>query len=305
MVLSSVLFEIYGNVLNSWLYGALVEMAYNGSPTTWTSNDWAFAPIDLSNISVPMIQKTGLNDSATRDRTSPNLGSTTNVTVDTPALRGRIECTPLNLSNTTNWLTTLDFSNRSGWDTIPPDIRSGYSLGASKDLRYGGYMSLNETGSGPYTTFFANYQSLRCCTNMTNGIPGRAAIGYWSPITSEMDTGDTQEMNFTIKWIVGKPLNQNAEISQTYGYPDVVYPRPSYFVWEEPPQMTALNCLPIFESSDAKVTVDLADNYIQKYTLNSKPVNAIEAWTDNWFLHNGTAPFLGDETYWSQNVTVS
>lgn len=146
---------------------------------------------------------------------------------------------------------------------------------------------------------------------MTNDIPGRAAIGYWSPITSEMDTGDTQEENFTIKWIVGKPLDQ-LEISQTYrdhylknGDPVVNYPRYSYFFWEEPPQMTVLNCLPIFESSYAKVTVDLADNYIQEYLLNSGPVNATGAWTDDWFVHNRTAPFVNEELFWSQNVTVS
>lgn len=149
----SVLTQIYGNVLNSWLYGALVEMAFNGSQTTLTSNDWAFAPLDLSNISVPMIQRVGSNDSATRDKTSPNLGATTNVTVDTPALRGRIECASLNLSNTSNWLTALDFSNRSEWDRILLGHRSGNSLGASKDLQFGGYMSLNKNVSGPYTTF--------------------------------------------------------------------------------------------------------------------------------------------------------
>lgn len=308
----SIIRQIHGNGANGWLYEALIELAYNGSHSIWTSNDWAFAPVDITNASVPVIQNTGSNTSVTLNEHSEKLGASTNVTVDTPALRGRIECTPVDLSNPSNWLTTLNFSDTSEWDpsSTPPGVKVGYSLGASKDLQYGGFMSLSGEDSPAYTTFFADHSSLACCTNVTNGIPGRAAIGYWSPITSYMGTGDTQERNFTIKWIVGKPLDSPQDslyrTSDNYTAPNVDYVRDEYFVWKEPPQMTALNCMPIFESSDAKVTVDLVDANVQKYSLNSAPVNATAAWSDDWFLLNRTISLTDDEeVFWSQNVTVS
>lgn len=311
-VLYSIIEGILGNGPNCWLHGALIELAYNGSHSMWTSNDWAFAPVDITNVSVPVIQNTGSNTSVILSEHSEKLGASTNVTVDTPALRGRIECTPVDLSNTSNWLSTLNFSDTSEWNasSTPPGLELGYSLGASKDLRFGGFMSLGEEGSPAYTTFFADSDHLGCCTNVTNGIPGRAAIGYWSPITSGMSIDDTQERNFTIKWIVGKPLDSPQDslyrTLKNYTAPNVYYVRDEYFVWEEPPQMTALNCMPIFESSDAKVTVDLADAYVQKYSLNSAPVIATAAWSDDWFLHNRTLPLTDDEeVFWSQNVTVS
>lgn len=298
----NVISQIHGNGANGWLYGALIELAYNGSHSRWTSNDWAFAPVDITNVSVPVIQNTGSNTSVTLNEHSQKLGASTNVTVDTPALRGRIECTPVDLSNTSNWLTTLNFSDKSEWDpsSTPPGLELGYSLGASKDLQYGGYMSLGGEDSPAYTTFFADHGNLVCCTNVTNGVPGRAAIGYWSPITLEMDPNNTPERNFTIKWIVGKPLDSLEDDSlystlENYTAPNVDYFRTGYFVWEEPPQMTALNCMPIFESSDAKVTVDLADAYVQKYSLNSAPVNATAAWSDEWFLHNRTMAITEEE----------
>src|ERR1700722_10476086 len=58
-VLASVLAEVYGTVLNGWLYGALVELSYNGSRPTWTRDEWAFPPVDLSKISTPVVQDIG------------------------------------------------------------------------------------------------------------------------------------------------------------------------------------------------------------------------------------------------------
>jgi hypothetical protein len=176
----AVLSQIYGSILNSWLYGGLVEMAYNGSRPSWTSTDsesWAFAPVNLSHLSIPAVQTIGSN-STIADAASA--GATANITVDTPGMRARLECTELDLSNTSAWLMTLDFTNHSIWNqsTVPPGLEAGYALSASDN----GYFPIN---LGPYkeiwenqvTSFFVDGSRLTCCSNETQGSPGRAAIG--------------------------------------------------------------------------------------------------------------------------------
>jgi hypothetical protein len=175
-VVQTVLQEIYGSVLNSWLYSSLVDLSYNGSQAAWTRDDWAFAAVDTSHISLPTVQSVGSNSSSNKaDSTSPAV----NITVHTPALRARIECTELDLTNTSAWIRTLDFTNHTWWiqSTIPQDLDVGYSLSADDQggfpLALGQYKEI-----WPYdTTFFVVNSRLICCANETNGVPGKSAIG--------------------------------------------------------------------------------------------------------------------------------
>lgn len=73
--------------------------------------------------------------------------------------------------------------------------------------------------------------------------------------------------------------------------------------------MTALNCLPIFETAEASVTVDLATSAVQNYSLATKPVDATAAWSDHWLPHNRTVNFppLPDTSTYdvATNMTIS
>lgn len=225
MVTPSVLAEVYGSVLNGWLYGALVELSYNGSQPTWTSDEWAFPPVDLSKISTPVVQHIGSNSSREARGTHDLQGPSVNVTLDSAALRARIECTQVDVSNTSAWLQRLDFTNHTAWDqtTVPLGLRTGYSLSADGD----GFLPLTQWTA--WTTFFEDDSPIRCCSNETNGTTDRAAIGYWST-NFEDDNGPNDlpfdvafGKNFTVKWIVGKPRQQQARSGTR-----------QFYVWEEP-----------------------------------------------------------------------
>ncbi|KIW31793.1 uncharacterized protein PV07_03385 [Cladophialophora immunda] len=302
VVLRSILIQIYGSVLNSWLYAGLVDLAYNGSRPAWTTEDhWSFAPVDTTQLSIPTIQNVGSNFSTlTSSQSSPSA----NITLDTPSMRARIECTELDLSNTSAWITTLNFTDSVNWDTstLIPGLSVGYSLSASQDAYFpidlGPY---HEVWSGNLTTFFADDYTLVCCANMTNGEPGQAAIGYWSVNT---DRKGYTAGNFTVKWIVGKPYGQLAMPQLTSSYSQQF----GFFVWKKIPKMTALNCMPIFETASAVVTVDVASATVQQYHLTTRPLNDSTAWSDPWLVHgNQTLIELGsDESHVpTVNVTVS
>jgi hypothetical protein len=68
-------------------------------------------------------------------------------------------------------------------------------------------------------------------------------------------------------------------------------------VWKEAPKMTALNCMPIFETAHATVTIDAASATVQKYHLTTEPTNDTTASSDSWLIHGYTANLM--------NVTVS
>ena len=177
-VVKSTLVQIYGTVLNGWLYGGLVDLAYNGSRPMWTSDDlWAFAPVDNSNLTLPKVQKIGSN-TTTDDSTFANAPA--NMTVDTPGMRARLECTELDMSNTSAWLQTLDFTNHSIWNqtTVPPSLETGFSLGTIEQgffpIDLGKY---KKVWKGNVTTFFVDNSQIVCCANETQGNPGRVAIG--------------------------------------------------------------------------------------------------------------------------------
>lgn len=114
------------------------------------------------------------------------------------------------------------------------------------------------------------------------------------------------ELNFTVKWIVGHPYEQLAEISEDAG--PSIYGGP-YLVWRDLPQMTALNCIPVFETADAQVTLDGAGSTVQEYRLTSTPDNSAAAWSDDWLYHEFLPKYDGNGKEEvadpSVNVTVS
>ena len=182
-VTSSILKQIYGSILNSWLYGGLIELSWNGSQPTWTKDEWAFAPVITSNLSLPTVQSVGSNTSTGAVDSSDDLTSPANITVDSPGLRARIECTEIDMTNTSAWLMTLDFTNHAAWNqsTVPAGLDTGYSLSATNDgffpIDLGPYKEVWRDFEYNKTPFFIDQSRLICCANETNGVIGRSAIG--------------------------------------------------------------------------------------------------------------------------------
>ena len=132
-----VLTQVFRNPFESWLYRALVQLAYNGSEPAWSANGWSIPPIDLSSLQRDPQQsvedETDTRDADSRNARKPKAGTYTGtkVTFTTVAVRGRIQCHPWEtLSNTSNWLKTWDLHNSSIWNVSinPKDLATGYEL---------------------------------------------------------------------------------------------------------------------------------------------------------------------------------
>jgi len=264
--------NVFGNLLTSWLYSSINEGVYNATPAPWTNEEWAFVPVDLT--SVPITSQ----NNATLSQNSPaQLGTKKNISFITPSIGGRLECTPIDMSNTSAWLTTLDFTNKTAWNDskIPSDLKVGYELklGLSMDRSVDGHSTYYDD-QNPYFSFFATNYRLTCCGNETNGTVNEATIGYWSP------AADSEHTSVVVKWITGHPFatqfNDSTPLenrSSGEGYNSGIH-----WVWKDIPKVTALNCTPIFETSNASITVDLASRIVQDCSIINTPIPDINAW---------------------------
>jgi hypothetical protein len=98
----AVLENAFNTPSTEWMYTAIVQLALNGSPPAWTMDDWSFVPLDISTISNGSSMQNIGHISASEQLGSAS--SSANISVVTPAVRGRLECTPYNgLSNLSAW----------------------------------------------------------------------------------------------------------------------------------------------------------------------------------------------------------
>jgi len=262
-MITAALSWVYGNLLTGWLYASINEGVYNSTPAPWMQDDWAFVPADLDSISV----NSGSNLSSTTN-SSQQLGSIVNATFTTPAIRARLECTQFDMSNTSAWLNTLDFTNRSAWrdPAIPTDLKIGYELklGLSMNQSFNGSYKYYDD-ENPYFSFFSTGYRLQCCGNETNGT--EAAIGYWSIAEDSIHT------SVVVKWLTGHPFpvqfNDSVGLNNWDGNDD--YGGHIHWVWKDIPKVTALNCTPVFENTNASVSVDVSTGIVQNYTILDTP----------------------------------
>ncbi|RDW82963.1 hypothetical protein BP5796_04454 [Coleophoma crateriformis] len=309
----STLTSMYGNLLTTWLYGAAVEGSFNATPPSWTKDDWAFVPVNLTSADTSASNTTFTSDIS-------NLGPSNNVTVQTPALRGRLECIPLSFSNTSAWLNTLDFTNSSAWNDskIPADLKTGYELKAGLALNesyagtYSGYYYFDD--DSPYTSIFAVDYRMTCCGNETDGEVGQAAVGYWSPAGIEEPE---VSRSVIVKWLVGHPFaSQFNDSTPLIDRNSDGYGGHMHWVWKDIPKVMAYNCTPIFETANASVTVDLASGAVQDYQLLDTPVPDENAWAFNYVRHNVSSELNYTDDTWAgagydlngvfvHNITVS
>lgn len=247
--------ELFGNLTNNWMYSAVIEATLNGSEPNWSADGWSFVPWDLSTF-------TGHNSSSD-EKTLEVFGSLVNVTLTTPALRGRVEChQPEEIRNgSTNWNTNSTRIDPETNKTVQQNMPNYVMLG---------------------TTLAPDAMYLKCCTNNTDPSRKRTdlaplAIGYWtqdSANTSQYITGALN--NFTVKWIHGDGANIPSDMPESDLY------------FGKIPKIQAVKCMPFFETSEAEIVVDKEFGKVLSYRILEDATVDNSAWTDNFVFHEPT-----------------
>lgn len=260
---------VYTKAVQSWLYGAVVELSQSASTPPWTKDTWSFLPLDAVDLQSAVSSMNGLG--------VRGQGTSSNISLQTTALRARLECEPLDYpSNKSIWLEKLDFSSR-GWNSTnrPPGLNYGYTL------------------KGPANSF-AN-ANFTCCANETDGVAGDAAVGYW---TNYDYTRRLYERHMSASWIVGRPLDRTFQPS-SLDY--------TLWIWPEEPKIFATNCTPMIEQAEAQITAEAGTGVILTYDITTKPENVTLAWSDDYLEHNSSADFAGETYHYTiseENITV-
>ncbi|THW68346.1 hypothetical protein D6D19_08965, partial [Aureobasidium pullulans] len=261
---------VYDKAVQTWLYGAVVELSQSASTPAWTKDTWSFIPLDMLDLQNNVAPFNALNTWFP--------GQTRNVSFQTTAVRARLDCEPLQYSNDQSvWLQKLDFGDR-GWNSSnrPPGLTHGYTLTGSANV-------------------FGN-SNFSCCANETDGVVGDAAVGYWSNYDQARRM---YEMHMSARWIVGRPLNG------TFQPTNLDYP---LWIWSEEPRLLATNCTPLIEQAEAEITAEVETGSVLTYVIKTEPKNLTMAWSDNYLEHNSSADFTGETYHYTiseENVTVS
>ena len=297
--------NFYGNLSTNWLYSATLELAYNGSEPGWSRDGWSFVPLDLSSIVNSALYKDTPSDDTTTTASDMATPKRANVTLTTPAMRGLLDCTPLQTENNISaWSTDWDLTNRSMWNVShnPKGLDKGYEINWQLDL-------------GPDLGFdtapiLSQKSTILCCANTTTSSP--SAIGYWSNNYTPDQEYDFEPnwrypRNFTMKWITGTPAPGHYLMNQTYSKGWVgegVDFR--HLIFPEPPQLSALNCRPRIETSTATITVDMSTGRVWDYKILTTPKTTNHPWTDVYDQHTYNGPENNSTTdAYGTQLTVS
>lgn len=294
-----VLDKLYLDTANNWLYGAGIQQSFNGSQLPWTSSGWSFLPVDLSNISNESKRQNN-TDVVKNDAITSQVS--TNVTVQVPAIRARLDCSVVDeVANVSSWATLETLNN--GASSFDPKSFAQISDNNKTEL-----YSLGDfifTGSDAHTTMLSSPKNATCCQNGTIQDPQQAVIGYWSPVlppyaSNRIGDGaypyDTLPwpLSLTTKWIVGRPI-----VLPTRDKVGALY-------FKEVPKMQAARCKPVIETAGASIVVDRYTSQVHSSTVNSTAVAAREAWSDVFTRHDiaGRQP-NGTFSNPNQNITTS
>jgi hypothetical protein len=272
---SGILNNLYTNLSTNWMYTATIQITLNGSQPPWSRDGWSFVPIELSSLkNFSSVQNTG---AGAHQGYLASPSPETNISLTTPAIRGRIECSPYEtLNNLSSWLTTVDPTNSSIWNLTasPTGVSEGYELGSPPPWM---------TFESSKTPILNNPSFLTCCGNETDQSARGVAVGYWSPnykLNASWPfeyfpfVGQQWPRNFTTKFIRGQAVT--GFISKL----DFT----SHMIFTEVPSVQALNCMPIIETATANVTVDQATGLVKSFVILDKPTPASQAWADPFVL---------------------
>ncbi|KAK6373895.1 hypothetical protein LTS17_007864 [Exophiala oligosperma] len=286
--------SFYGNLSTNWLYSAALQLAYNGSEPPWSSDGWSFVPVILSSIIESDVYKNTPSTNDSDSSTSPSTTKAVNVTVTTPALRGVLDCSTITQSsNLSDWSTQWDLTDRMIWNVSknPTGLQRGYEVNSGFDLA--------PRTDESRTPILARYRTLLCCRNLssTDTDSGTSALGYWSnnyngSLAYDFDNSYvTYPRNLTMKWIRGSTAREWYSMNETYsGYYRGEYDDFRHLIWTQEPQMSALNCQPRVEWSNASVTVDMDSGRVYRYKIVDSVQELPEAFSDAYVEHDYVAP---------------
>lgn len=232
----------------------------NGSQPAWSKDGWSFVRLDLSNATTSLssgdknASASGLGRNLNQN--SAMHASPFNVSFVTPAMRGRIECSNNGAEGFHNFSSWLSLWNPGPNDTVVPEGVSGFELGAPWGHRDFPSMifplepGCNWTNCERCTSIYANPSQITCCGNSTSGSADSAvAVSYLSPNLSPYTwTPRTWGHNFTVKWFTGNATSANL----ARGISDPM----QRLVFSQPPNAVVMNCMPLSESANARVTVN-------------------------------------------------
>ena len=250
----SLLQDLYYNLETDWLYTAIIQMALKGPEPVWSKDEWSFVPVisDWQDFKPVKHNSTG----------SMSGSSSVNLTVSTPAIRARLQCSVLDWpKNLTYWL---------------EDRQTNRAMNITGLDNY--YWPVGYVHNGNVTTrLTAQAREPTCCANLTGDaaqqtLNNPTVIAYWTE-NWKMFNGSTG--NFTIKWIRGPAT-----------FAEILVPGQSNLIFPEPPAIQALNCMPSFEGSEAEVTVDPASGVVQEYRILDDPHREDVAWSDAFQFRN-------------------
>lgn len=298
---ADILTNLFTKLRTNWLYSASIALSLNASDPPWSQKGWSFVPVDFESSSLqnnPKLQaylKHQTSSAYTEsDLAVPRIN--TNVSLDTAAIRARIDCTPHDTTTHPElWLTLHDLSNSSKWNpgTVPLGLdrawELGYGAGPSGAPGHEQFIFANNTTTFDpselvrYTSFFANKKLITCCAGNSSDTPiGEASVGYWSPNLNKYE----RERNFTVKWIHGSTVSGIRETQNANWHnDDTTYSR---LLWSAPPKMAALNCAPIIEMTNASVVVDYSSGRILNFTIKDNIIDDPFAWSDVFVVRGST-----------------
>lgn len=268
LVEGPVLEQLFKDLKTNWMYSATIQLTLNGSEPAWSKDGWSFVPLDFASLSVS-------NGSNQTTDVSNDVGSGLNATLETPAIRARLDCKPWPNEKDPWWLVqTNDVTNTSIWDEVtnPSQYPTGYYFNDSFPLLPGSGIAL-------------------CCAQGTMQDPGTSELGYWVLDHEEAGWADR---NFSAKWFTGTAQIFQPRMIDTYSNPR--------FTWLEKPTVVAVECTPIIESANAQVMLDVASQSIYNYTILDNATPEENAWTDS-FVQHGTEEYVRNITTRLVNVS--
>jgi hypothetical protein len=294
-VAGAILGDLFMGPSTNWLYSGVIQATSNTTDPSWSKDGWSFAPIDLSPARRTVDQ---LRNTFTDENRNSTYLYMTNITMETVGTRGRAQCDPAS-----------DVHNQSSW------INSTLFLNPQTNQTFEAYyltpITFNTTNQ--YTTLTPSGDMIACCSNesyaKSSDTFAPVVFGYWAPIYGshlfEPSSSIWPYGNFSVKWIYGQ-----GRFVPPFGSVDQFYP--GGLVWSEIPQIQAFDCMPIIETSEAEVTVDITNGNILAYHLLDQPKPDESAWSDAFIVRNLTEPLktysydpeLNNKSQISQNITV-
>jgi hypothetical protein len=256
------------SVTGDWMYNALDQLVLDAPQPPWTSDGWVLSPVDLHSLPVytKRQQKTGLG---TQKSDASLLSSGSNVTLETTAMKARLECETVPIPDNT-WLTdeVKAIEKEAGGTIKNISVEHLNLTGALLPIR----LFENTTYD---TTTFASPERVLCCLNETAG--SESAVAYWSQSFSlkneNLLVDEDSPSNFSIKWIVG-PATTTTMTIYTNNQPSVFTP----LQFEEVPAIQMLQCKPVIEQAQARVTVARSSGQVVDFKLLEEPRPRPDAW---------------------------